>query len=190
VGLPAAGRPDRAESLHTRFHHQASCSGFHGPLDAGGSKNTEVLVQQLQATQFQLVSATVNLSHLVADLAEQVTLGNALQVVQSNPCAGTAPLLQSWILSGEIRQELRHHRVEKDRAWETAIVAVVDNGQKVLAGHQLLAHGHEAQAAANWLRIPVLSAGLQGFVGLYGLAVQTRMLGVLYHRNRDRLRWF
>jgi hypothetical protein len=42
----------------------------------------------------------------------------------------------------------------------------------------------------NWLRIPVLSAGLQGFVGLYGLAVQARILGVLYHCHRDRLRWF
>lgn len=42
----------------------------------------------------------------------------------------------------------------------------------------------------NWLRIPVLSTGLQGFAGLYGLAVQARVLGVLYHGHRDRLQWF
>ena len=39
-------------------------------------------------------------------------------------------------------------------------------------------------------RIPVVSTMVQGFVGLYWLTVQMRVLGLLYHGTRQRLRWF
>lgn len=38
--------------------------------------------------------------------------------------------------------------------------------------------------------IPVVTALIQGFVALYALTVQARVLGLLYLCNRDRLRWF
>jgi len=44
--------------------------------------------------------------------------------------------------------------------------------------------------AVKKLPVPVLPSLLSGFVSVYFLMVVSRLLGMLYHRNRDRLGWF
>jgi len=46
----------------------------------------------------------------------------------------------------------------------------------------------------NWLlelvKLPIISSMVSSFIGLYGLTVQMRVLGLLYRCNKKKLRWF
>ena len=44
--------------------------------------------------------------------------------------------------------------------------------------------------ALDRLPIPIIPALLSSFMGLYGLMVGSRLLGICYYKNRSRLGWF
>jgi hypothetical protein len=41
-----------------------------------------------------------------------------------------------------------------------------------------------------WTGIPILPTVVTTFISLYGIAVEMRLLGLLYHTNKARLAWF
>ena len=59
-------------------------------------------------------------------------------------------------------------------------------GQIVLLGTAIVA----VAWALDRLPIPIIPALLSSFMGLYGLMVGSRLLGIFYYKNRSRLGWF
>lgn len=53
-----------------------------------------------------------------------------------------------------------------------------------------LLYGAGELGARLWSAVPIVGALVAGFVSLYLAVVQMRLLGTLYHANRDRLNWF
>ena len=54
----------------------------------------------------------------------------------------------------------------------------------------IIALVHGLQMFLAWTDIPILPTVVSTFVGLYGITVEMRLLGLLYHTNKARLAWF
>jgi hypothetical protein len=54
----------------------------------------------------------------------------------------------------------------------------------------LAAASFESGQLIKTTNVPILSPLVRGFLSLYFLTVEMRILGLLYHRNRERLAWF
>jgi hypothetical protein len=49
--------------------------------------------------------------------------------------------------------------------------------------------GHMARTGLDHLHLGLLASLPKGFLTLYCAVVQARLLGLIYHTNRDRFRW-
>ncbi len=54
----------------------------------------------------------------------------------------------------------------------------------------IIALVHGVQILLDWTQIPILPTVVSTFIGLYGVTVEMRLLGLLYYTNKAKLAWF
>ncbi len=54
----------------------------------------------------------------------------------------------------------------------------------------IIAVGHGVEKLLDWTQIPILPTVVSNCIGLYGVTVEMRLLGLLYYTNKARLAWF